>query len=112
MNRLNLPAHIGSKMNGLGYTAAFIDASRQAWKKQGATGYVTISAHDTGASPLFPNNCLHADTGAKVWSVRDWNSSHAIRQEQHALTLDEAIAQGAAYESVQHGSRLGERAAA
>ena len=40
-----------------------------------------VHAHDTGASPLFPKNCLHADTGAKVWSVRDWNSCHAIRQE-------------------------------
>lgn len=109
MNRLILPAHIGSKLNGLGYTATFIDASRQAWKKQGERGYVTISAHDTSARPLFPNNCLHADTGTKVWSVRDWNSCHAIRQEQHELTLEEAIAQGAAYETVQHGSTLGER---
>ena len=112
MNRQKFPAQIGSKMNALGYTADFMDASTQAWKKQSATGYVTISAHDTGASPLFPNNCLHADTGAKVWSVRDWNSCLAIRHEQHALTLDEAIAQGAAYEGVQHGSRQGERAAA
>jgi hypothetical protein len=106
MNRQNLPAQIGSRMNALGYTAEFIDASSQAWKKHGATGYVTISAHDTGATPLFPNNCLHADTSATVWSVRDCDSGHALRQEQHGLTFDEAIAHGAAYESAQRGSHL------
>lgn len=106
MNRQNLPAQIGSRMNALGYTAEFIDASSEAWKKQSPSGYVTISAHDTGAAPLFPNNALHADTSAKVWSVRDCNSGHAPGHEQNGLTLDEAIARGAAYESAQRGSHL------
>ena len=107
MNSQNIPAQIGAKMNALGYSADFMDASTEAWKKQNATGYVTISAHDTGVRPLFPDNCLHADTRDKVWSVRYCASSLALRQEQHGLTLDDAIAQGAAYESVQHDSRPG-----
>ena len=106
MNRQNLPAQIGSRMNALGYTAEFIDASNEAWKKSSLTGYVTISAHDTGAAPLFPNNSLHADTRAKVWSLRECDLGHAPGHEQHGLTLDEAIARGAAYESVRPGSRL------
>ncbi len=51
MNRQNLPAHICSKMNELGFAADFMDASMEAWKKQSSTGYIMISAHDTGARP-------------------------------------------------------------
>ncbi|HET7714848.1 MAG TPA: hypothetical protein VFK86_04410 [Bauldia sp.] len=99
MTTQNLPAEIGSKMNALGYSADFIDATTEAWKKLGKTGYVTISAHDTDPTPLFPNNCLHANTSAKVWSVRCCTPSHALKQERHGLSLNEAVAQGVAYES-------------
>jgi hypothetical protein len=54
MNKQALSAHIGSKMNALGFSADFTGASMEALKKQSANGYVTISAHDTEAKPLFP----------------------------------------------------------
>jgi hypothetical protein len=54
MNKQALSAHIGSKMNALGFSADFTGASMEAWKKQSANGYMTISAHDTEAKPLFP----------------------------------------------------------
>jgi GT2 family glycosyltransferase len=98
MNRQNLPAHICSKMNDLGFAADFMDASGEAWKKQSATGYIVISAHDTSARPLFPNNNLHAALDAKVWAVRDCDADLAFRDEKRGLTLEEAIAMGTVFE--------------
>src|SRR6266853_3745954 len=66
------------------------DLSKEAWKKQSATGYIMISAHDTGARPLFPNNNLHADVDAKVWAVRDCDADLAFRDKEKGLTLEEA----------------------
>ena len=106
MNRQNLPAHICSKMNELGFAADFMDASMEAWKKQSATGYIMISAHDTGARPLFPNNNLHADVDAKVWAVRDCDADLAFRDERKGLTLEEAITMGAAFEGAHQKSSL------
>jgi DNA-binding response OmpR family regulator len=57
------------RMNALGFSADFTGASMEAWKKQSANGYMTISAHDTEAKPLFPDNTLHAALDAKVWTV-------------------------------------------
>ena len=106
MNRQNLPAHICSKMNELGFAADFMDASMEAWRKQSATGYIMISAHDTVARPLFPNNNLHAALDAKVWAVRDYDSDLAFRDGKNDLTLEEAIAKGAEFESAHQKSSL------
>jgi len=106
MNRQNLPAHIGPKMDALGFTAGFMDASVEAWKKQSATGYIMPSAHDTGARPLFPKTTLPAALDAKVWAVRDYDSDLAFRDGKNDLTLEEAIAKGAEFESARRKSSL------
>src|SRR5258708_3018443 len=99
MTKRELSAHIGSKMNPLGFTPAFIDPSMEAWKEQSANGYMMISAHDTSAKPLFPDNNLHAALDAKVWTVGHYDSDGTFRDGTNNLTLEEAIAIGAAFES-------------
>jgi len=76
----------------------------EAWKKQSANGCMTISAHDTEAKPLFPDNTLHATLDAKAWTVGDYNADLTLRDRKNNLTLDEAIAMGAAYESARYSS--------
>jgi hypothetical protein len=104
MNKQALSAHIGSKMNALGFSADFTGASMEAWKKPSASGYITISAHDIEAKPLFPDNNLHAALDAKVWTVGNYNADLTLRDRKNDLTLDEAIAMGAAYDSARHSS--------
>jgi hypothetical protein len=91
-------------MNALGFSADFSGARMEAWRKQSANGYITISAHDTDAKPLFPDNNLRAALGAKVWTVGSYDSDLTLRDGENDLTLDEAIATGAAYESARHPS--------
>ena len=112
MDKQNLPGTIGEKMNVLGFTAGFMDARTEAWIRQRVTGYIMISAHDAGENPRFPNNNLHAPLEAKVWSVVDCDSNLAPHRAKSDLTLEEAIAQGAAYEAARaflpgHGAPLG-----
>jgi hypothetical protein len=104
MNKQALSAHIGSKMNALGFSADFTGAGMEAWKKQSANGYMTISAHDTEANPLFSDNNLHAALDAKVWTVGNYNSELTLRDRKNDLTLNEAIAMSAAYESARRSS--------
>jgi hypothetical protein len=104
MNKQALSAHIGSKMNALGFSADFAGVSMEAWRKQSANGYITISAHDTDAKPPFPDNRLHAALDAKVWMVGNYSSDLTLRDGEKDLTLDEAIATGAAYEKACHPS--------
>jgi hypothetical protein len=99
LNKQALPAHIGSKMNALGFSADFTSAGIETWKKQSANGHTTIGAHDTDAEPLFPDNNLHAALDAKVWTVKYYSSDLTLRGAKKDLTLDEAIARGASYES-------------
>jgi hypothetical protein len=99
VNKQALPAHIGSKMNALGFSADFTCAGIETWKKQSANGHTTIGAHDTDAKPLFPANNLHAAPDAKVWAVKYYSSDLTLRSAKEDLTLDEAIATGASYES-------------
>jgi hypothetical protein len=98
VNKQALPAHIGSKMNALGFSADFTSAGVETWKKQSANGHTTIGAHDTAAKPLFPANDLHAAPDAKVWAVKYYSSDHTLRSAKKELTLDEAITTGASYE--------------
>jgi hypothetical protein len=99
MTKRDLSAHIGSKMNALGFIADFSGATMETWRKQSASGYITISAHDTDAKPLFPDNNLHAALDAKVWTVGHYDSDGTFRDGTNNLTLEEAIAIGAAFES-------------
>jgi hypothetical protein len=46
MNKQALSAHIGAKMNALGFSTDFTGDGMEAWKKQSADGYMTISAHE------------------------------------------------------------------
>jgi hypothetical protein len=73
-------------------------------EKKSANGHTTIGAHDLDAKPLFPDNNLHAALDAKVWTVKYYSSDLTLRDAKKDLTLDEAIATGASYES----GRLGQ----
>jgi hypothetical protein len=55
----------------------------EAWKKQSANGYMTISAHDTEAKPHFPDNTLRAALDAKVWTVGDYNADLTSRDRKN-----------------------------
>ena len=79
VNKQALPAHIGSKMNALGFSADFTSAGIETWKKQSTNGHTTIGAHDTSARPLFPANNLHAAPDAKVWAVKYYSSDRTLR---------------------------------
>jgi hypothetical protein len=106
VNKQDISARIGSKMNALGYNAIFTSGGMEVWKKQLADGCTTISAHDTDAQPLFPDNHLHAALDANVWTVDDYDSKFILRDGKKDLTLDEAIAMGAAYESARQKGSL------
>jgi hypothetical protein len=99
MNKQALSAQIGAKMNALGFSADFSGAGMEAWRKQSANGYITISAHDNDAKPLFPDNNLHAALEAKVWTVGRYDSDATFHDGTNNLTLEEAIAIGAAFEN-------------
>jgi hypothetical protein len=53
----------------------------------------------SNAKPLFPDNNLHAALDAKVSTVKYYSSDLTLRGAKKDLTLDEAIATGASYES-------------
>jgi len=98
VNKQALPAHIGSKMNALGFSADFTSAGIETWKKQSTNGHTTIGAHDMAAKPLFPANNLRAAPDAKVWAVKYYSSDRTLCGAKKDLTLDEAIATGVSYE--------------
>ena len=99
LSKQALPAHIGSMMNALGFSADFTSAGIETWKKQSANGHTTIRAHDTDAKPLFPANNLHAVPDAKVWAVKYYSSDLTLRGAKENLTLDDAIAAAVTFEN-------------
>ena len=52
MNKQALSAQIGAMMNALGFSANFSGAGMEAWRKQSANGYITISARYDEARAL------------------------------------------------------------